>query len=57
MDTIAAGLGSVICRGAAEIGFSTAYCYDWAHLERLGYGGLAVLLGLAIGAWQRFRSA
>ena len=50
MSEIAAGLGSVICRSAINIGFSGAHCYDWDTLQRLGYAAAAVLVCIVIAA-------
>jgi hypothetical protein len=54
MNEIAAGLGSVICRGVTRIGFSGAHCYDWDTQQRLGFAVAAVLLVIAATALQRF---
>jgi len=45
MSEIAAGLGSVICRSAINLGFSGAHCYDWDTQLRLGYAAAAMLVG------------
>jgi hypothetical protein len=55
MSEIAAGLGSVICRSAIDVGFSGAHCYNWDTQLRLGYAALAmVVVVIAAAGMRRF---